>query len=79
MKGMIFMELKKCVRCGCFFTSPNNVCSNCETKDRQHISKLNDCIASAETQFSVDDLAYKTGVSCQNISRFIENKDIVSL
>ena len=73
------MELKKCVRCGCFFVSPSNVCSNCETKDKQDIVKLNDYIASSETQFSVEDLAYKTGVSSQNINRFIENKDIVSL
>ena len=35
------MELKKCVRCGCFFASANNVCSNCEAKDRQDIAKLN--------------------------------------
>lgn len=44
------MELKKCVRCGCFFASINDVCSNCETKDKQDIAKLNDYIASSEAR-----------------------------
>ena len=28
---------------------------------------------------SIDDLSYNTGVTSQNINRFIANKDIVSL
>ena len=44
------MELKKCVRCGCFFASPNNVCSNCEIKDKQDIEKLNNYISSSDAR-----------------------------
>ena len=70
------MELKKCVRCGCFFSSANDVCSNCEAKDKQDIYKLNNYIENCDEKCSIDDLAYNTGVTMQNINRFIENKNI---
>ena len=34
------MEFKKCDRCGCFFTSNDNVCHNCLTKERFEMSKF---------------------------------------
>ena len=70
------MELKKCARCGCFFTSSGDVCCNCSSKDKQDIYKLNDFINSTGEDFSIDGLAYNTGVSSKNISRFINNKEI---
>ena len=33
------MELKKCVRCGCFFNTKEDVCPNCKTKD-EAVEKL---------------------------------------
>lgn len=42
------MELKKCVRCGCFFSSPNDVCSNCEAKDKQDIYNLSNYIVTSD-------------------------------
>ena len=73
------MELKKCARCGCFFSSPASVCSSCEVKDKQDISKLNNYIASSEVDFTVDSLSYSTGIASKNVARFIENKDIVEI
>ena len=35
------MEFKKCMRCGCFFMSDNDVCCNCEARDKIDISRLN--------------------------------------
>ena len=70
------MELKKCARCGCFFTSSNNVCCNCESKDKQDINKLNNYIDNSPEFSGIDSLSYNTGISVKNISRFIENKDI---
>ena len=70
------MEFKKCARCGCFFTSSNNVCSNCETKDKQDIYTLNNYIVNSPSTSSIDNLAVSTGVSVKNISRFIENNAI---
>ncbi len=70
------MELKKCARCGCFFASPNNVCSNCEAKDRQDIYNLNNYIVNSSFTPSIDNLSANTGVSLKNINRFIENNSI---
>ena len=44
------MEFKKCARCGCFFDSPNVVCSKCEIKDKQDINKINNYIAASEAR-----------------------------
>lgn len=70
------MELKKCVRCGCFFASPGNVCCNCEIKDKHDIYALNDYIVNSPSACSVDSLSYNTGVSTRNIFRFIEDNTI---
>ena len=70
------MELKKCARCGSFFASSNNVCCNCESKDRQDIYKLNNYIDNSPEISSIDSLSFNTGVSVKNIARFIENNDI---
>ena len=35
------MEFKKCARCGCFFISDNDICCNCEAKDRYDMAKVN--------------------------------------
>jgi len=73
------MELKKCVRCGSFFSSANVVCSNCETKDKQDIYKLNDYIENSPVNASIEDISFGTGVSLKNISRFIDNNSITIL
>ncbi len=70
------MEFKKCARCGCFFVSSNNVCCNCETKDKQDIYNLNNYIVNSTSTPSIDNLSANTGVSIKNISRFIQNNVI---
>lgn len=67
------MDFKKCVRCGCFFVSSNDVCCNCETKDKQDIYNLKNYIINSYSDCSIDNLSFNTGVSVKNISRFIEN------
>lgn len=70
------MELKKCARCGCFFSSNGTVCCDCAIKDKQDIYNLNNYIVNYPTSNSVESLSFNTGVSIKNISRFIENNDI---
>ena len=70
------MELKKCVRCGCFFASADTVCSACAVKDKQDIYNLNSYIINSPSVESVDSLSFDTGVSVKNISRFIEDNAI---
>ncbi len=73
------MEFKKCVRCGCFFMSNNDVCCKCETKDRQDIYKLNTII---DTDFNITNLeclSASSGISITNLTRLIKNKEINGL
>ena len=41
------MELKKCVRCGCFFATNGDVCCNCASKDKHDIYALNNYIVNS--------------------------------
>ena len=69
------MEFKKCARCGCFFASYNDVCCNCESKDRIDISRLNAIVEEDYTIGSVEELSYISGINVSNLNRFIKNKE----
>lgn len=75
----VFMEFKKCMRCGCFFMSDNNVCCNCESKDRMDISKLNSILDETNNFNSIQDLSILSGVNINNLNRFISNNQISNL
>ena len=69
------MEFKKCLRCGSFFISDNDVCCNCQSKDRIDIAKLNSILD--ETSFnSVQDLSIASGININNLNRYISNNQI---
>ena len=34
------MEVKRCARCGVFYTNPGYVCANCTTKDNMELSQF---------------------------------------
>lgn len=70
------MDFKKCNRCGNFFISNNNICCNCQTKDRADISKLNNILNSNINIDSINELSVNSGVNPSNINRFIENNFI---
>ena len=73
------MELKKCARCGCFYSSNDSVCSACLIKDKQDINNLNNYIGNSPYVESIDSLSFGTGISVKNISRIINNKSINNL
>jgi len=68
------MEFKKCSRCGCFFVSNSDVCCKCEIKDSADIIKLNSFIEDSNDITSINELSSSTGVSLNNINRFIDEK-----
>ncbi len=70
------MEFKKCMRCGCFFMSDNDVCCNCQSKDRMDISKLNSILDENISYNSIEDLSIASGININNLNRFISNKQI---
>ena len=70
------MKFNKCVRCGCFFATANAVCPNCQAKDENDINQLKSFLSEADTQISVEALAFATGVSVKNVNRFLQNKNL---
>lgn len=70
------MEFKRCNRCGNFFVSNNDICYDCEIKDRADIAKLNTILENSTGFTSVNDLSANSGVNPTNINRFIKNNFI---
>ena len=74
------MEFKKCARCGCFFMSSNDVCCNCESKDKIDIAKLSNFLEENNNCFnSVESLSIASGINLNNLNRFIKNNKISDL
>lgn len=73
------MEFKRCVRCGCFFMSNNDVCCNCESKDRFDIAKLNNIMDEDISFNSIEDLSIVSGVNLNNLNRFIADNKICGI
>ena len=72
------MNLNKCERCGCFFTSKNLVCPNCQAKDENDINQLTNFLNEPDNEVTVEGLADATGVSLKNVNRFLKDKNLYS-
>ena len=73
------MEFKKCMRCGCFFMSDNDICCNCESRNKMDIAKLNSVLEENNNFNSILDLSIASGVNINNLNRLIANKQISDL
>ena len=73
------MEFKKCIRCGCFFTSSDNICCNCESKDRYDIAKINSILEDNDTFNSIEELSSFSGININNLNRYIQDKKITGI
>ena len=73
------MEFKKCRRCGCFFTSPEQVCPSCTPKDQFEMSKLRGYIQEGNITSSLTNLANSTGISLKNLNRYLENNEFSNI
>ena len=69
------MKFNKCVRCGCFFTSDDDVCPICKSKDEVDKRSLKNYIANNAVPESAESLAFQSGVSIKNINRFLTTKE----
>lgn len=71
------MEFRKCVRCGCFFVSDNEVCPKCLPKDMCDISKLTNYINDNDTKnVTIANLSANTGITLKNINRYLDSNVI---
>lgn len=71
------MEFKKCDRCGCFFSSNDNVCHNCLTKERFEMLKFKTYIEENNISNinSLNELSVGTGISGKTLNRFLSQDD----
>ena len=70
------MELKKCERCGCFFTSENTICSKCAPKDKCEISTLKNYIIENGNEIpAIENIVTQTGFTEKNISRYLSSDE----
>lgn len=66
------MELKRCARCGRFYTSDVDVCQVCEKKDMADLSKLKGFFAdNYVTGISKNEISVFTGISPRNLNRYL--------
>lgn len=63
------MEFKKCARCGCFFVTEGEVCTNCMPKDRLDIYKMQSYLEENQNS-SIDTISMDTGISTKNLERY---------
>lgn len=71
------MNFKKCLRCGCFFSSVDDICPNCAPKDNFEMSKLKNFLTNQIEDPSVADISRDTGIDESNINRFMNDKDFI--
>ena len=69
------MKFNKCVRCGCFFASSDDVCPSCKSKDEVDKHTLKNYLDNADYPLSLDSLSFNSGVELKNINRYMESKE----
>ena len=66
------MELKRCARCGKFYSSDVEVCQECEKKDFADLSKLKGFFADYYVSgVSKNEISAHTGISARNLNRYL--------
>ncbi len=73
------MELNRCSRCGNFYYSEGNVCPKCNTKDVSEFSVFKSYIMENGLDYSLDTISGRTGISVNNLNRFIEYPEFQNL
>ena len=61
------MKFNKCSRCGCFFSSLDDVCPSCKSKDEIDIRTLKNFLDNTDKP-----------VSLKNINRYIETNEFTN-
>ncbi len=71
------MNFKRCLRCGCFFSSVDEICPNCAPKDDFEMSKLKTFLVNQPKESSIPDIIKGTGIEEANLNRFMNNKNFI--
>ena len=66
------MELKRCARCGKFYSSDVEVCQDCEKKDVAELSKLKGFFSNYNVSgISRGEISAQTGISARHLNRYL--------
>ena len=66
------MEVKRCSRCGAFYTNQGNVCPKCTCKDNLELSQFKNFVEEYGVEItSLSQIAKQTGISERNLNRFL--------
>ena len=69
------MNLNKCCRCGCFYSSEGNVCPNSQPKDFKEIAKLKNYFDVNSNYDSIECISANTGITLKNLNRFLNQEE----
>ena len=72
------MEFKRCARCGCFFVTEGDVCSDCTPKDRLDMVKVKNYFEE-NSNYSIDNISISTGVSTRNLTRYLNDQNFPNI
>ena len=76
LKGIVVtMNFNKCLRCGCFFSSEDQICPNCQAKDEVDKKSLRNYLANNDVPESAESLAFQSGIDIKNINRFMQTQE----
>ena len=66
------MEVKRCSRCGTFYTNQGYVCPKCTGKDNLELSQFKSFVEENGVEVdSLHQISDKTGISEKNLNRFL--------
>lgn len=67
------MDVKRCSRCGAFYTNGGYVCSKCTGKDNLELSQFKSFIEENGIEInSLSQVSNQTGISEKNLNRFLD-------
>lgn len=72
------MEFKKCARCGNFYVTDGDVCTNCVPKDKLDIFKLKNYFEE-NSGSSIDTISINTGISTRNVERYLKGDNFPNI
>lgn len=75
------MEFKRCDRCGAFFASNDNVCHNCDSKEKADYAKFKNYIDgnNIDNINSLNSLSIESGISEKTLNRFLGSEDFLDI
>ena len=67
------MEVKRCARCGAFYTNQGYVCSKCSNKDNLELSHFKSFVEENGIEVnSIKQISMETGITEKNLNRFLD-------